>query len=89
MKVLFDAKFSKKIDKIKDPKLAARIFKVIMLIKNAKSLNEISNLKRLTGHSAIYRFRMGDYRIGLELIDENTFEFLDFDKRNDFYKNFP
>jgi mRNA interferase RelE/StbE len=89
MKVLFDSKFSKKIDKIKDPKLAARIFKAIMLIKDAKSLHEISSLKRLTGHSTIYRFRMGDYRIGLELVDENTLEFLDFDKRNDFYKNFP
>lgn len=89
MKIVFDSKFSKKIDKIKNPELAKRIFKAIELIKKAETLNKIPNIKRLSGHSNLFRLRIGDYRIGLELIDDDTLEFLDFDKRNDFYKIFP
>lgn len=89
MNVLFDSKFSKKIDKIKNPDLAKRIFRAIQNIKKSEDISKIPNLKRLSGHANMFRYRIGDYRIGLELVNENTLEFLDFDKRNDFYKSFP
>ncbi|MCK9562884.1 MAG: hypothetical protein M0R02_09235 [Bacteroidales bacterium] len=89
MNVYFDSKFKKKILKIKDKKLAKRIEKAVIDVSNAKSLSELSNVKKLTGHTDMFRIRIGDYRIGIQLITSLSVEFLDFDKRNDFYKKFP
>ncbi|MBW7868883.1 MAG: hypothetical protein H3C31_11210 [Brumimicrobium sp.] len=63
--------------------------KVILDIEAAKSLSELSNIKKLTGHSDMFRVRIGDYRIGIQLISTKSVDFLDIDKRNDFYKSFP
>jgi len=89
MNVYFDSKFLKKIEKIKDKSVAKRIEKAINEISKANHIKEVSNIKKLAGHSDIYRYRIGNYRIGLLLISDKSIEFLDFDKRNDFYKHFP
>jgi mRNA interferase RelE/StbE len=41
-------------------------------IKQAPSINEVNQLKKLKGQEKYYRIRCGDYRIGIEII-ENRF----------------
>jgi mRNA interferase RelE/StbE len=89
MNTYFDSKFKKKISKIRDKNLAKRIENVIIDVTNAQSLSELTNVKKLTGHTDMFRIRLGDYRIGIQLISSQSVEFLDIDKRNDFYKSFP
>lgn len=88
MNVFFDAKFYKKLNQINNKNLA-KIEQAIIDISAAKSLNELPKAKKLSGHKDLFRYRIGDYRIGLQLISEKSVEFLDFDKRNDFYKKWP
>jgi mRNA interferase RelE/StbE len=89
MNVYFDSKFVKKLRKINNKTLAKQIEKAIQEISESKSLHELPKVKKLSGHSDLFRYRIGDYRIGLQLISEKSVEFLDFDKRNDFYKFWP
>lgn len=89
MNIYFDSKFKKKLLKIHDKKLIRRIQKTILEVESVKSLTELTNVKKLTGHTDIYRIRIGDYRIGIQQISSKSVEFLDIDKRNDFYKRFP
>lgn len=89
MNVYFDAKFYKKLNQINNKNLAKKIEQAIIDISAAKSLNELPKTKKLSGHKDLFRYKIGDYRIGLQLIGEKSVEFLDFVKRNDFYKKWP
>jgi mRNA interferase RelE/StbE len=89
MNVYFDSKFVKKLKKINNKTLAKQIEQAINDVSEAKSLNELPKAKKLSGHTDLFRYRIGDYRIGIQLISEKSVEFLDFDKRNDFYKSWP
>lgn len=88
MEVLFTKKFHKEISKLRDKKLAHAIEVVILDVKKARSLGEISGLKKLTGFKNAYRIRLGDYRIGL-VIEGNTLIFSAFNNRKEIYKYFP
>ena len=64
------------------------IHDVIVDVENASSLNQIKNLKKLTGFQFHYHIRVGDYRIGLKVENEIIF-FVVFEHRKDIYKKFP
>ena len=68
MNVRFEARFSKDLRRIQDGKLLTRIKELIISCKEVESLNEISQMKKLRGYDTFYRVRIGDYRIGLELV---------------------
>ena len=57
-------------------------------VKDAETLRDIPNLKKLKGHKSAYRIRIGDFRIGL-YINGDTAIFADFDHRKDIYKRYP
>ncbi|WP_428656836.1 type II toxin-antitoxin system RelE family toxin [Runella sp.] len=38
---------------------------IILSVREAKKLQDIPNLKKLSGYKNAYRIRIGDYRIGL------------------------
>lgn len=75
MNVYFDAKFYKKLNQINNKNLAKQIVQAIIDISAAKSLNELPKAKKLSGHKDLFRYRIGDYRIGLQLIGENLWNF--------------
>lgn len=89
MKIEFDKSFEKSIDRIKKKSLYLKIEKILILCENSKSLSEIPNLKKLTGHKTYYRIRMGEYRLGFEMINKNTIRFILIAHRKDIYKSFP
>lgn len=88
MQVLFTHQFEKQIKKIKNKLLAESLENAIIEVKDAASLSEIKNLKKLMGAHNAYRIRLGDYRIGL-YISEGVAEFSCFMNRKEIYRYFP
>ena len=81
--------FDKLVLKIKDKSIKIRLKKIIEKVAEARSLDEISNIKPIIGFPGYYRIKFGDYRIGISL-EENTVWFLYFGKRDEnTYKKFP
>lgn len=88
MTIEFKASFLKQLQKLKDKALQDSIYKVIVAAENAKTVEDIPKIKKLTGYTNYYRVRVGDYRIGLNVVDK-TIYFVTFDHRKDIYKYFP
>lgn len=88
MKVEFKKSFLKDLKKLKNQQLKDAIFDCITHVESKQNLNQIRNLKKLSGYDVYYRIRVGDYRIGIKLEDEIIY-FVVFEHRKDIYKGFP
>ena len=88
MKIKFESKFSKDLRKIKDQKLLSQIKVVINECKLVQTLDEIKNLKKLKGYQTFYRIKIGDYRIGMAIINDELI-FTRFLHRRENYRFFP
>ncbi len=77
---------------IKDAKKYGRyknqIQEVIIKFKSAKTLSEISNIKKLQSEENDSRLRVGNFRIGFSIVGEKVI-FKRFLHRKDIYKYFP
>ena len=82
MEVDFTRNFLKKLVNLKNDELLQKIQESIEDVIKPKSNEEISNLKKLSGHKVYYRIKIGDYRVGIEKI-ENQMKFLTFLHRKD------
>lgn len=89
MIVEFDRSFLKSIDKIKDRKILKRIENKIVDLENAENLDDISNLKKLSGYKHYYRIRIGNYRLGVEQINNKIIRLIIIASRKDIYRKFP
>jgi mRNA interferase RelE/StbE len=89
MIIEFDKSFEKSIDRLRDNSLAPKIQKIIELLESAKSINELSNIKKLSGYKTYYRFRLGDYRLGIEKINDTTLRLIIIAHRKNIYNLFP
>lgn len=88
MKVAFEASFARDLKKVRDQQLLNQLKQVIEGVKSASSSEEISHLKKMQGYKTLYRIRVGDYRIGIELVG-GVVIFVRFLHRRDVYKYFP
>lgn len=88
MKVVFLRSFINDLKKINDQKLKAKIKEFILELESAEKTEEVKNLIKMKGFSTAYRWRIGDYRLGLYK-DDDQIELSRFVKRNDIYKVFP
>lgn len=88
MKIKFESKFSKDLRKIKDQKLLSQIKIVINECKLVQTLDEIKNLKKLKGYQTFYRIKIGDYRIGMAIINDELIS-TRFLHRREIYRFFP
>ncbi len=88
MNIRYEASFERDLKTIKNKKLLKRIKAILDNIKSAENLKEIRNIRKLKGHETYHRIRMGDYRIGLEFVDE-TVILTRILHRKDIYKYFP
>jgi mRNA interferase RelE/StbE len=84
----FEKSFVRDFRKLKSKALANAILECIDQVSNASAINNINNLKKLTGYKNAYRIRIGDYRLGIVLQDEKVI-FVAFAHRNEIYKKFP
>jgi mRNA interferase RelE/StbE len=88
MEVEFTKTFSKQIDTLLDESLKVRLAHVVQNVISANTLQDIVNLKKLKGHQAAYRIRIGDYRVGL-FFEEGVIVFAYLAHRKDIYNKFP
>ena len=88
MKVSFEASFARDLQRVKDKALLTRVEHVIAEVKTATTLGEIRHLRKMSGYTTLYRLRLGDYRIGIEVIDQEII-FVRILHRKDIYKRFP
>jgi mRNA interferase RelE/StbE len=56
--------------------------------KAAASLNDLPDVKKMQGYDSLYRIRLGDYRIGIEVVADQVI-FVRFLHRKDIYRYFP
>jgi mRNA interferase RelE/StbE len=85
----FDKSFDKSLDKLKDKSLFPKIEKVISILEKASSLNDLASIKKLSGYKVYYRYRLGDYRLGIEQISKSTIRLIIIAHRKDVYNVFP
>jgi mRNA interferase RelE/StbE len=89
MIVEFDRSFDKSLNKIQDPTVLRRLRRVIIQLENSPSLFQVPNIVKLTGYTDYYRIRIGDYRLGIEVINSITIRIIIIANRKNIYKNFP
>ena len=77
--------FLRNLKKITDPALKAEVEQVYAAVKAAKTMQNFPNLKKLKGFKTSYRIRVGDYRIGVTIVDDLV-TFYRFGPRDNFYK---
>ena len=88
MQVEFLSKFSKDIDHISVKSVKSNLAKLIRQMESEENLNNISHLKKLSGHKSTYRVRLGDYRVGF-FYENHKVIFARVIHRKDIYKVFP
>jgi mRNA interferase RelE/StbE len=88
MNVEFLEKFSKDVNRIQDKSVRKKIEKIISNFKEAKSLHQLTNVKKLEGFKNAFRIKLGDYRIGF-FFENDTAEFARIAHRKEIYRLFP
>ena len=88
MIVRFEASFAQDLRGITDKPSLARVGQIIDEVKQAESPVGIRSMKKLKGHDHYYRIRIGDYRLGLELVGDELV-FVRCLHRRDVYRYFP
>ena len=88
MKTLYEKSFGRDLKKIKDKRLLKQVQKIIAQVESATSLTDLQNVKKLEGYDTYYRIRVGDYRIGIEVLEGQVI-FVCFLNRKDIYRYFP
>jgi mRNA interferase RelE/StbE len=88
MKTLFRKSFARDLKKVKDEAVLDRVRRAIEQVEAADTLQQIDNLKKLSGTDNFYRIRVGDYRLGVAVAGESV-EFVRCLARRDLYRFFP
>lgn len=88
MKLKYEASFGKDLRKVQDKILFEKIRSTINDIKLARNIRSIKNLKKLKGYETFYRIKIGDYRIGIETV-QNEIVFTRLLHRKEIYRFFP
>jgi len=88
MKVEFLKRFNKDAEHVSVQSVRNEITKAIKNVESAAKRSEISGLKKLTGYKNAFRIKIGDYRIGIFIIND-TVQFARVIHRKDIYKIFP
>lgn len=88
MEVSYLASFSKDLDKLKVKYVKKRIEDFINKSEKAKSISELSSIKKLQGSTIAYRYRIGDYRLCF-YYENNEIELVRILHRKEAYKIFP
>jgi len=88
LKVRFKKSFARDLQAVKDKVLLDRIKAVIDNVEKAKSLADVTGLKKLRAGTACYRIRVADYRVGLA-VEADEIVFVTVLHRREIYRYFP
>ena len=89
MRVEFRKSFVRDLERVRDKDLRVRVQESIAVVEQARDLQEIPNLRKIRAADRSYRIRLGDYRVGLMLLEDDTVVFVRFLNRKDLYRYFP
>lgn len=89
MKFSIEKSFDRDVDRIQDKKVLKKLRTFISMIEDAKTIHDISNVKKIEGYKSYYRIKIGDYRLGLEASSVKEVTLLRFLNRKDIYRYFP
>jgi len=88
VKIAFEASFARDLKHIRNKQLLQQVQQVIENVKEAATIDTVRGLKKMQGYDTFYRLRLGDYRIGIEVVDDQVI-FVRFLHRKDVYRYFP
>jgi mRNA-degrading endonuclease RelE of RelBE toxin-antitoxin system len=89
LKVQYRKRFLKDLKALKNQPVYEQILQLAFReLPNAKSLQEIGNVKPMKGAANRYRIRLGEYRLGIAVVD-NKIEVMRLLHRREFYRYFP
>ncbi len=88
MQVAYEAAFLRDLKRIRSKKVRRQVQQVIEEVKRASKPHEIPGLTKLRGYETFYRIRVGDYRMGIEIVNDMVI-FVRFLHRRDIYRYFP
>ncbi len=88
MNLAFTRSFAKDLRQIRDTSVLKRLQEIIQEIEAAASIQDLKNLKKISSECRHYRFRLGDYRLGL-IIAADTITLVRILHRKDIYRYFP
>ncbi len=88
MDVAFEASFARDLRRIRDRALQQRIRRAIDRVKAAKTPHDIPGLAKMENFPGYYRIRVGEYRIGIEIVGSIAI-FVRVLHRRDIYRYFP
>lgn len=71
MKLKYERTFLKDVKAIGDASAKKRIDTILTKLANMQTIEALVSVKKLKGHKSAYRIRIGDYRIGFFLEDDN------------------
>jgi mRNA interferase RelE/StbE len=86
--IAFEASFARDLKRVRDKQLLQRVRQVIEAIKATPDLSALPELKKMQGYDTFYRIRLGDYRMGIEVIADQVI-LVRLLHRKDIYRYFP
>ncbi len=88
MKLTFEKRFLKDLQKIKEKEVKLKIKEIITNLKDCDFFSEIPSIKKIKGYVNFYRIRIGQYRLGI-FYDNNEIRLIRFLHRKEVYLYFP
>lgn len=88
MNATFRRSFTRDLRKVKDQTVLNRIQHAIERVEVAANLQEVGDLRKMSGTGNFYRIRVGDYRIGV-VVEGEVVEFVRCLPRAELYRFFP
>jgi len=89
VKFSIEKSFDRDVDRIKDKKILRKLRTFISVIENADNIREIPHIKKIEGYESYYRMKLGDYRLGMEMVSIREVVLVRFLHRKDIYRYFP
>lgn len=89
MKVEYRQLFLKDLKKLKKLPIYQKVFDLTFsILTEINSLQDVNQIKAMKGYPNRYRIRIGDYRVGIE-VNEDQIEIMRVLHRSEFYRFFP
>jgi len=89
LRVKYRKLFLKDLKKLKHTEIYHKIYEIVFeTLPQIKNLGELKNIKSMKGHPNRYRIRVGEYRIGIEVHNDEV-EIMRVLHRREFYRYFP